>query len=273
MATSPATAPEIAPKALARPFLSHSIPLHPRAAAAAPKCGDECARRQPARGQSASGIESEPSYPQQASADKAKHQAVRRHRLFRVAAPFAQVQRADQRRYSRGNVHYGPARKIQAWEFPTRRVQETAFSPDHVRQGGVYHQKPERQEEGRSAEFHALRRRAGNQRRGDNRKHELVNHESRLRNGPGIVRVRFRADAAEECVRKIANDRTAAAKRQAVPDQSPQDRDQSHHGEALHHDRQRILAAHETAVEERQSRSGHHQHQRRADEHPGIVSG
>src|ERR1700691_2507204 len=38
IATSPATAPEIAPSAVHRPFRSHSAALHPIAAAAAPKC-------------------------------------------------------------------------------------------------------------------------------------------------------------------------------------------------------------------------------------------
>src|SRR5712664_4121333 len=38
MATSPATAPEIVPNALARPFLSHSAALQLSAAAAAAKC-------------------------------------------------------------------------------------------------------------------------------------------------------------------------------------------------------------------------------------------
>src|SRR5258707_7226610 len=38
IATSPATAPEIAPSALARPFLTHSAALQLSAAAAAPKC-------------------------------------------------------------------------------------------------------------------------------------------------------------------------------------------------------------------------------------------
>src|ERR1700756_3134172 len=38
MATSPATAPEMAPRALARPFFSHSAALQLNAAAAAPKC-------------------------------------------------------------------------------------------------------------------------------------------------------------------------------------------------------------------------------------------
>src|SRR5690349_24932461 len=38
IATSPATAPEIAPNALARPFLTHSAALQLSAAAAAPKC-------------------------------------------------------------------------------------------------------------------------------------------------------------------------------------------------------------------------------------------
>src|SRR5579862_4767983 len=38
IATSPATAPEIAPRALARPLRIHSAPDQPMAAAAAPKC-------------------------------------------------------------------------------------------------------------------------------------------------------------------------------------------------------------------------------------------
>src|SRR6476660_5950994 len=38
MATSPATAPEIAPKALGLPLRIHSAPLQPSTAAAAPKC-------------------------------------------------------------------------------------------------------------------------------------------------------------------------------------------------------------------------------------------
>src|SRR5258708_37164759 len=38
IATSPATAPEIAPSALALPFLTHSAAAHPIAAAAAPRC-------------------------------------------------------------------------------------------------------------------------------------------------------------------------------------------------------------------------------------------
>src|SRR5215470_16851739 len=38
IATRPATAPEIAPSALALPFLNHSAMLQPQAAAAAPRC-------------------------------------------------------------------------------------------------------------------------------------------------------------------------------------------------------------------------------------------
>src|SRR5260370_2043536 len=38
IATSPATAPEMAPSALARPFFSHSAALQPSAAAAVAKC-------------------------------------------------------------------------------------------------------------------------------------------------------------------------------------------------------------------------------------------
>ena len=65
----------------------------------------------------------------------------------------------------------------------------------------------------------------------------------------------------------------AGVEGQAVADDRPDDADDRHQDEALHHRGQHVLAAHQAAVEQRQSRPGHHQHQRRAGEHPGGVAG
>ena len=51
----------------------------------------------------------------------------------------------------------------------------------------------------------------------------------------------------------------------------PQHGDERHHGEALHHGGQHVLLAHQAAIEQRQPGAGHHQHQRGADQHPGVV--
>ena len=65
----------------------------------------------------------------------------------------------------------------------------------------------------------------------------------------------------------------ARAESQAVADERPEHRDHGHHGEALHHGAEHVFLAHQAAVEKRQSGPGHHQHQRRADQHPGVIGG
>ena len=80
IATSPATAPEIAPSTLGLPVFIHSDD-HPaeRRRRGAEVRGDEGAGGQAAGAERAAGVESEPADPQQAGADEAEHQAVRLH--------------------------------------------------------------------------------------------------------------------------------------------------------------------------------------------------
>ena len=59
-------------------------------------CGDERAGGQASCGQRTACIKSEPAYPQQAGPNEAENDAVRRHRLFRVPDPLAQVDGANQ---------------------------------------------------------------------------------------------------------------------------------------------------------------------------------
>ena len=66
--------------------------------------------------------------------------------------------------------------------------------------------------------------------------------------------------------------RVAVPEGQRIADDRPDDGDQAHHGEALHHGAEDVLLAHQAAVEERQSGAGHQQHQRGGDQHPGVVA-
>ena len=81
------------------------------------------------------------------------------------------------------------------------------------------------------------------------------------------------ADAAQKEVLEAADERVAVAEGQRIADDGPEDGDQAHHGEALHHGAEDVLLAHQAAVEERQAGAGHQQHQRRGDQHPGVVAG
>ena len=65
----------------------------------------------------------------------------------------------------------------------------------------------------------------------------------------------------------------AVAEGQRVADDGPENGDQAHHGEALHHGAEDVLPAHQAAVEKRQAGAGHQQHQRGRDQHPGVVAG
>ena len=128
-------------------------------------------------------------------------------------------------------------------------------------------------EQQHGAEFHALRERAGDQRRRDDGEHELIDHVGLLRNGGGVIGIGRRADAVQEQVAQVADERRAFAERQAVADHGPQHGDHRHQDEAVHHGAEHVLAPHQAAVKQRQAGAGHHQDQRGADQHPGVVAG
>ena len=123
------------------------------------------------------------------------------------------------------------------------------------------------------AKAHALGERSGNQRRRDDGEHELVDHERLVGNGGGVERVGGRSNVAQEQVAQVADERVARAEHQAVAAHRPQQGDHRHHGEALHHGAEHVLLAHQPAVEQSQAGTRHHQHQRGADQHPGVIAG
>src|SRR6185436_2718684 len=109
------------------------------------------------RGQSAPGIETKPANPQQASADKTQGEVVRFHCLFRIPDPLAKIKRANQSREARANVDDSTAGKIKRWKPATQRgIQQTTFTPDHVREWKVDKGRPEDHEQQHRAELHSL---------------------------------------------------------------------------------------------------------------------
>ena len=166
-----------------------------------------------------------------------------------------------------------PPAKSKTGQRPPVDVQDSAHAPDHVRQGAVDEQRPEDKKDGHGAELDALGEGAGDERRGDDGEHELVDHKGLLGDGAAVVGVRSEADAAQKDVLKAADEAVARAEGQRVADQRPQDGNQSHHGKALHHGGENVFAADQAAIEEDQAGGGHHEDQRSGDQHPGVVAG
>ena len=168
-------------------------------------------------------------------------------------------------------MNHGAAGEIERGNASAVGIQQPAHSPDHVRHGAVDDQRPQRKKHGHGAEFHALGECAGDQRRRDDGEHELIDHVGLFRNRGCIIGIGSKAYAAQEDVFESADKAVAVGKGQRVSNDCPEDRDQAHHGEALHHGAEDVLAPYEAAVEQREAGAGHQQHKGGGDQHPGVV--
>ena len=133
MATSPATAPEMAPRAVGFAVVlplkncpangcgrGSKVRIHKGA------CGQRTCRKRAAR------VEPKPAHPQQACSDKAQHHGVGRHRGMWIPGALAQIKAGDECRNAAGNVDHGSACEIQALNVRAHRVKQAADAPDHV---------------------------------------------------------------------------------------------------------------------------------------------
>ena len=166
-----------------------------------------------------------------------------------------------------------PPAKSRLGKRPPALLSKSAHAPDHVRHGAIDEQRPEREEDRHGAELHALGKGAGDQRRGDDGEHQLIDHERLLGNGGGVIGIGSEANALQEEVLEAADKPVAVAEGQRVADDGPENGDQAHHREALHHGAEDVLLAHQAAVEERQAGAGHQQNQGGGGQHPGVVAG
>jgi hypothetical protein len=166
-----------------------------------------------------------------------------------------------------------PAKSNTGYLPPWNAFRKPPRAPHHVRHREVHEEHPQDGEHHHGAKAHALGERAGNQRRRDDGEHELVDHERLVGNGGGVERVGFGSHAAQEEVAQVADERVARGEHQAVAADRPQQGDDGHHGEALHHGAEHVLLAHQAAIEQSQAGAGHHQHERGTDQHPGVIAG
>ena len=86
----------------------------------------------------------------------------------------------------------------------------------------------------------------------------------------GIVPCSDEPDAVQEHARRVADPVVARRERQRVTDDRPEHAHESERDETHHHRVERVLRAHQPAVEERE-RGRHQQHERRRDQHPCSV--
>src|SRR2546430_130203 len=135
-----------------------------------------------------------------------------------------------------------------------------------VHEGG-----PEDEEHDVGAEPHALHDRARDQRRRDDREHQLE-HGVRLQRNRGAVRgIGLQAYTLEAEPREPAPPGCAVPERDGVADQHPLHTDHAQRDDAHHHRVEGILGAHQSAIEKRQPHR-HHHHQRGGGEDPGGIA-
>ena len=169
-------------------------------------------------------------------------------------------------------MHHRTAGKIETGHQPAGSVQQSALAPHHVGHWEIHQEAPQDREQEHRAELHPLGECARDQGRRDDSEHQLVDHEGLLGNGRGIVGIGCCAHVIQEGEVQISNDWRRTTERQAVADEGPQHRNDSHQDKAVHHGAEDVFATDQAAVEEGEPRAGHHEDQRGAGEHPGIVA-
>ena len=205
-----------------------------------------------------------------------EHEAVRIERALSVALALADHEAKHEGRPARRHVDDRTAGEVDRPDTRVRvpdAVHQPVDAPDHVGEREVDDEHP-RDEEGHERRvLHPLRDRADDERRRDDREHELVHREDAVRDPRPVVGVRRSADAAEQREPEATQVGGPRVERQAVTHQPPEHGHEARAAEALRHDREHVLASDEATVEEREPRERHEEDERRRRHHPGVVTG
>jgi hypothetical protein len=179
------------------------------------------------------------------------------------AEPFsrADYQHPGQGGHTAGCVDHQSAGKIHHPET----AKPAAAGPNPVTDRVVHQNGPQQRKSHKGHKPHPFGEGAGDQRRGDDGEHALVDHEHCLGNGRGVVGTWFRGYAVESEPGKIT-DKAADRRpeRHRVTKIDPFDRDQRDHEQALHDRAQHVLTPDHACIKKRQAGS-HEQHQSRRD--------
>ena len=160
--------------------------------------------------------------------------------LGAVTQALAEHQRAHQAGDAGVDVHNGAAGEVEH----AGATQEAA-APDPVGDRRVDHDRPDADEPQQGRELHAVGKRTGDKRRGDDGEGHLEDDEHGF--GYGAVEgVHFHV--AKHDFGKIPDKGVAFAEGEGIADDHPDDGGEAADGEALHHRRQDVLLAHHAGV-------------------------
>src|SRR3989337_26211 len=231
MATSPATAPEAAPRTVGLPRCTHSANIQESIAAdAAIWVTTNALVERPPAARALPALN--PNQPNQ-----------------RIPAPKTVIGRLWGAMFSAPCPRRFPATRTAAsalapevmWttvppaksRAPRPRV-PPADPPDPVGDRVIDEKRPEADEQQKGRELDPLRERPCDERRGDDGKHRLVDHEGLVGNGRPVVRVRFEPHTPESEPGQVPDQALhVRAKGKRVPDEEPLDAHQSDHDHRL----------------------------------------
>ena len=202
-------------------------------------CGDHRKRGLAIGGDGRSGVEAEPSDPQEAGANEAHGQVVRW-----LLACFS-LPNHDAREECGGagsQVHDNSAGKVEQ----SKRV-EVSATPDHVREGNIHEQMEDDAEDRHGGELHSFRERSNHEPWCDDCKCALEEREERLWDGFDGES----ADACHECFREVSDEGCRSVREdERVPKGKPRETHEACERHARGEDTQHILASNETTIEE-----------------------
>ena len=226
---------------------------------------DDCRCRIVGCGQGGAAVKAEPADPEHCRTGDGQGRAVRHHHRFRPAGALAHHDRNDQRGDASCGVHHDPASKIQNAE-----AAEPAATPYPVCHRRIDDEGPERTKGDDPAKARALDPGADHQRGGDDGKGHLEQNEARFRNEGRLPDI---AKIGEHPVHAIAEKTVGhAAKGERVAHHDPQQGTDTDDCHALDQHRQKILGAHQAAIEKCEPWQGHEQDQRAGGQNPGRVA-
>ena len=200
------------------------------------------------------GVETEPAKPEQPGAEEREGHAVRHERRASNHSATSEQERRDKCRSAGAHVHDSSPGKVQGAEP----AQPAAVAPYPVRERIVHECRPGEPEEQIRGEAHPLDDGARNQRNGDHREHRLKQREGDMRDRRGVRRIRRGTNARKAPPRQAAECGVARCEGERIADDHPLHGDDAEWSERHHHAVERVLAAHEPTIKEREAR--HHQH-------------
>ena len=214
---------------------------------------------------------------------------MRCHGLFAITRALADHIRTHQACHRSVDVHHGTACEVECafgpqptcsscHSFQSGSVSDGVRAvpiPDHVGDGHVAEGEPQSTEQQHGREASAFSESTHDQCARDGRKRGLEGSEGQLRNHHAFAERGsngVRRDAFEEQLVQASDERVACCEGQGVAVEHPQDVNQRGHHKHLHQHRQHVLAADQAAVEQRQARNGHQNHEHGGHGHPSGIA-